>query len=308
MSSLARATTGAVAPPASTELVELSSSVVNARLWEGRNRVAEYAHRRLRPVEVVLLARYQAALAGRVLEAGCGAGRMLGYLVALSEEVHGIDLSPAMVDYCKRAYPEAHVALGNMLTMTDSVDGPFDAVLAPDNVLDVFDGPGRRRALIEVRELLGPDGTFIFSSHNLAYMDGDREATGERTAGEQTRRWLRTLVVTSPAHAARGLIRLPRRMRNRRRLSSLEQRAEDHAILNDSEGDYGALHYYVRRDVQERQLREAGFALVECLDAEGRPVAAGAAGYGPWLHYVARPVSFLEQVPDTHLGLEALIA
>lgn len=289
MSFLARTITAPVAPSASTEVVELSSSVVNTRLWEAGDRVAEYAHRRLRPVEVVLLARYQAALAGRVLEAGCGAGRVLGYLVALGQDVHGIDISPAMVDYCSRAYPEAHVGLGDLLTMTDSVDGPFDAVLAPDNVLDVLDGAGRQRVLTEVRELLGPDGIFIFSSHNLAYIDGDREATGARPAAGPARRWLRKLVVTSPARWAHGLIRLPRRMGNRRRLSSLQQRADDHAILNDSEGDYGALHYYVGRDVQERQLREAGFALMECLDVEGRLVAEGAAGYGPWLHYVARP-------------------
>jgi hypothetical protein len=93
----------------------------------------------------------------------------------------------------------------------------------------------------------------------------------------------------SPAQLASAARRLPRRRRNRRRLASLERRSADYAILNDSEGDYGALHYYVRRDAQEQQLAEAGFKLLECLDAQGRRVPPGTDGPGTCLHYIARP-------------------
>jgi SAM-dependent methyltransferase len=57
----------------------------------------EYANRILRPVDVVLLARYRELLSGRVLELGCGAGRLLGYFLTLGAQTHGIDLTPAMV-------------------------------------------------------------------------------------------------------------------------------------------------------------------------------------------------------------------
>jgi len=265
-----------------------TQSVVNERLWR-RDNVARYAHRTLRPVEVILLIRHHAALAGRVLELGCGAGRLLGYLGALGGEIHAIDVSPRMVEYCRRRYPETNVQIGNLLDIGAVVEGPFDAVFAPDNILDVIEPAQRQRALAEIRGLLRADGVLIFSSHNLGFVD---RAAGDAPEGGSLagmRRLASRLARTSLIEIATGSTRLVRGARNRRRLAPLEQRAADHAILNDSEGDFGALHYYVRRDDQERQLAEAGFELIECLDAEGRPVGAGDSGASPWLHYVARP-------------------
>jgi hypothetical protein len=62
-------------------------------------------------------------------------------------------------------------------------------------------------------------------------------------------------------------------------------------MLNDVEGDYAVLHYYIGHADQERQLRETGYELVECIDADGLTVRAGEPGRGPWLYYVARPSS-----------------
>lgn len=152
------------------EAVGLTPALVNARVWQ-RDNVARYANRVLRPVEVILLARHRDELSGRVLELGCGAGRILGYLAAIGNEVHGIDVSARMVEYCRRRYPDAHVHLADLRAMTDTVDGPFDAVLALDNVLDVVEPDQRRRALEDIRTLLRPGGALIFSSHNLAHVD-----------------------------------------------------------------------------------------------------------------------------------------
>jgi SAM-dependent methyltransferase len=262
---------------------------VNSEVWRSRDNVAEFANRALRPVEVVLLMRYRHVLSRRVLEAGCGAGRILGYLVALGGEVHGIDVSVRMVDYCRRTYPQADVRFGDLAALRESVSGRFDAVIVPDNTIDIFDDAQRRVVLGDIRELLAPDGVLIFSAHNLDHADGSPRATGPAQAGGRARELLARLADLSPARARRAVLRLPRRIRNRRRLAPLQTRAADHAVLNDLELDYGVLHYYIGRDAQERQLRELGFELVECLDVEGRGVDAGTPGYGPWLHYVARP-------------------
>ena len=93
----------------------------------------------------------------------------------------------------------------------------------------------------------------------------------------------------TPEKAARAIVRVPRQAQARQRLAPHEQRAADHAILVDGEGNGAALHYYVRRDDQERQLAQAGFELLECFDAEGWSVPSGRDGAGPWLTYVARP-------------------
>ncbi len=265
------------------------ASAINAHFWKTHNRVPEYATRVLRPVEIVVIARYHQALSGRVLEAGCGAGRVLGYLAAVGREVHGIDISPAMVDYCRHTYPQANVRLGDLGALTESVEGPFDAVVAADNVLDVFEDADRRRVLAEMRTVLTPDGILIFSSHNLAYADGELDATGPQP--KTARRLLAKLAQASPAGLARVAVRTPKRVRNRLRLVPLQHRADDHAILNDVGGNYAVLHYYIGRDEQERQLNEAGLRLVECLDVQGRLVPSGEVGYGPWLHYIARPIT-----------------
>lgn len=257
---------------------------VNRRAWQDRDNVAAYATRALRPVEVVILARYRDALAGRVLELGCGAGRILGYLVALGGEVHGVDVAEEMVAYCRARFPGASVAVGDMRDLRGAAEAPLDAIFAPDNVLDVLDDAGRREVLAQARELLGEGGLLIFSSHNLAFADGGARSGERRAVAGLVRRAART----PPASAWDRMRRLPRQMANRRRLRPLEYRAVDHAVLNDSERDFGVLHYYVRRDDQERQLRELGFELVECLDPEGDVVAPGEPGDGAWLHYIAR--------------------
>lgn len=271
-----------------TDPIQSAQARVNSEVWRGGDHVAEFAGRTLRPAEVVLLMRYKDALSGRVLEAGCGAGRILGYLVALGGEVHGVDISSSMVDYCRRTYPEAHVRLGDLAALGESVTGPFDAVVVPDNTLDIFDDAQRRAVLADIRGLLAPEGVLIFSSHNLDHADGKSPSDGagrrRRGAGALVAR----LAGLTPQRAVQAVTRVPRRIRNRRRLAPLQSRAADHAILNDLELDYGVLHYYVGRDAQEHQLAAVGLELVECLDVEGRTAPAGAPGYGPWLHYVAR--------------------
>jgi SAM-dependent methyltransferase len=271
------------APSASAS--EHTSSATNERLWQAKRGPDTYAHRTLRPAEVMMLVRHREALSGRVLEIGCGGGRILGYLLALGGEVHGIDISAAMVDYCRAVYPAAHVRLGNLRRLEDAVDGRFDAVVAADNVLDVLADDERRQVLATIRELVSPDGLLLFSSHNLA---ADALGSGAASAG-RVRRLTARLIHTTPAGALISLLRLPRRWVNRRRLAPLERRAADYAVLNDCEGDYGALHYYMDRDHQQRQLEAIGFELVECLGVDGIPVGSGGNGASSWLYYVARP-------------------
>lgn len=269
-----------------------STAQLNAALWRGGDHVATYAHRRLLPVEVLVLARYRESLSSRVLELGCGAGRILGYLVALGGDVHGIDVSEAMVEHCRQIYPEANVRLGDLTALSASVRGRFDAIVAADNVLDVLDDSERRRVLGELRELIVPGGVLIFSSHNLAYVDRKRAAAGRRSAGG-ARRGLELLseATSRPlGEVARIALGMPRRIRNRRRMAPLERRAADHAIINDAAHDYALLHYYIARDDQDRQLADVGYELIECLDVDGSRVDTGRTGGGPWLHYVARPV------------------
>ncbi|MGH2868981.1 MAG: class I SAM-dependent methyltransferase, partial [Solirubrobacteraceae bacterium] len=259
--------------------------------WRHGGQVSIYANRTLAPVEVVILVRYRESVSGRVLELGCGGGRVLGYLVALGGQVHGIDLSAEMVDYCHSQYPDADIRVGDMSSADDIFGGKFDAIIAASNILDVYDQDERRQTLAALREMLTSDGLLIFSSHNLAHLDGHAQLTD--AGAEPARSGGLGLVVKvlerSPVDLVRAASRLPRRLRNRRRLAPLQRRTADHAIVNDDALDYGTLHYYVRRDDQVRQLDELGYDVVDVLDPWARSVGPGEPGQGAWLHYIARP-------------------
>jgi SAM-dependent methyltransferase len=248
---------------------------LNAEFWERGDCVEFYASRELRPVETVILDRYREALVGRVLELGCGAGRLTGHLSELAQAMHGVDLSPAMVAYCRRTYPQATFSEGDLRDLSRFDSGSFDAVVAPFNVLDVLADPERGGVFEEIRRLLVAEGLVIMSSHNMGYAP---------RVNTTVRAW-----VGSPRHPLQSVRRLPRRLRNRRRLRLLERAEKGYAIRNDEAHDFAVLHYYITRDAQDRQFAEHGFELVECLELDGRLVEAGdTAPHCSELHYVAR--------------------
>jgi SAM-dependent methyltransferase len=247
----------------------------NASTWARGTFLREYATRRLRPVEVMVLVRYRDDLGGRLLELGCGAGRLTSYLIDMAEEVHGIDLSPAMIAHCRATLPRGVFHEGDFGDLSRFEAGSFTAVLAPCNVLDVFDDADRRAVLDALHRLLAPGGLLVMSSHNRGHVPK------LRTPGQLRR--------DHPVKLAADLVRLPRRMRNRRRLVHLERQGPGYQIINDSAHGYSLLHYYISRDDQQRQLADHGFELLECLDPDGRLVEAGATAPDiVELHYVAR--------------------
>jgi SAM-dependent methyltransferase len=261
---------------------------VNHRVWETENHVADYSDRWLAPVETVILLRYRDELSRRVLEAGCGAGRVLGYLIELGGQVHGIDLSPAMVDFCRATYPAADVRVGDISTLSHQLTEPLDAIFAPNNLIDVFDNTARGAVLDEFHRSLVDGGLLIFSSHNLDERVPS-PGTGElRSLRQRAASFVVKALHKSPADVIQAALRLPIAARNRRRLAPLEVATGEYAIVNDETFDYSLLHYYVGRDAQERQLTERGFDLLECLDAGSHEVHPGEKSASPWLHYVAR--------------------
>jgi SAM-dependent methyltransferase len=223
----------------------------------------------------VFLVRYRERLGGRVLELGCGAGRLTGYLLELAQSVHGIDISPAMVAYCRETYPRGDFSVLDLRDVGQFGSGSFDAVVATYNVLDVLGDDERKRVLGQIREVLAPDGLLMMSSHNLAFVPKLRKPTDLRA---------RNIV-----RRAGRLALMPLRMRNRLPLLELERSGSGYAIVNDDAHDYRLLHYYISRDAQERQLGEEGFDFIECLDNAGHVVAPGESAE-EWveLYYIAR--------------------
>jgi SAM-dependent methyltransferase len=250
----------------------------NDKLWARGDLVRHYVGDDLRPVELVLLNRYGDELSGRVLEIGSGAGRLTAPLGRMASEMLAFDVNPHMLEALGASLPHVQTELRDMREMDDLRDSSFDAVVAGYNVADVLDHDERSTFLSEVRRILAPGGMLIMSSHNVH---------SEHRITEPLR-----FRMSDPRSLAALLLRGPKWRRNRRRLLPHERRERDYSILNDMAHDFGALHYYIDRDAQERQLTEHQFEFVECLDLDGQTVGPGEhAAETTELHYVARTTS-----------------
>jgi SAM-dependent methyltransferase len=249
----------------------------NARTWTRRRFVRHYLATDLRPVEARLLDEHAEAFGGRVLELGCGTGRVTGHLAARAAHVDALDISAHMLDVARDRYPQVAFHEGDMTELSGFADGAFDAVVAPCNVIDVLDDARRRALLRDARRLLAADGVLVFSSHNRARIPLLKEP------------W--QLPTHDPLAFANAVARLPVRMRNHRRLQRHAVRAADYDILNDSAHDWSLLQYYISPAGQRGQLADCGLELEGCFALDGTPVDEhDPPPETPELHYVARPV------------------
>ena len=252
-----------------------AATQINRAAWRDGDHVADYATTAIEPVERDILDRHREALSGRVLELGCGAGRLTGHLIPIAREVHAIDISPAMVDHARRAHPGATYHRADMLDLSRFETGSFDAAVGAWSVLDAVDHAARLTVLAELHRLLRPGGLFVFSSHNRAFIPRLRRPTWILS------RW--------PRQAVTKVVRLPIRLRNHRRMQRFERTETEYALVNDDAHDYALLHYYIEPNAQVRQLAGAGFETLECLDKAARALAPGeSAPSHSRIHYVAR--------------------
>ncbi|MBR7743424.1 class I SAM-dependent methyltransferase [Phycicoccus sp. BSK3Z-2] len=112
----------------------------------------------------------------RVLDAGCGTGRMGRYLTDRGCSVVGVDLSPGMLATARRDHPDLEVLEGDLTALplpgacVDGVLAWYSLIHLPDHEL-----PG---ALAEVSRVLRPGGLVL-----VAFQTG----TGEWDVGRRLR-------------------------------------------------------------------------------------------------------------------------
>ena len=254
----------------------------NKRVYTSRRLVGGYASRQLSPAERAVLADLRPALDGRrALELGCGAGALTRELLAANADVVGIDIAPAMVEYCRSTFPQGTFEVGELGDLSRHADGSFDAVVAGANVLDVAAHDERPAVLAEVRRVLTTGGILYFSTHNR----NSSEALRQAKHGPALR------LARSPYRQARSLAAYAVGTLNHRRLARHQVFEPDYAIVNDSAHRWSLLHHYITRDAQERELAAAGFALVSVRGIDGGVLQATDDDTSfTELHYIARAV------------------
>jgi len=95
----------------------------------------------------------------RILDAGCGTGRVAIELAGRGFDVVGVDVDPSMLDSARRKAPSLTWVLGDLAT--DVIEGTFDAVVLAGNVL-IFVAPGTEATVVQqCAARLRPGGLMI---------------------------------------------------------------------------------------------------------------------------------------------------
>ncbi|MFN8572079.1 MAG: class I SAM-dependent methyltransferase [Gemmatimonadaceae bacterium] len=234
-----------------------------------------FAQEYLLPPEAMVVVRYASDFVNaRVLDVGVGPGRTTRYLSTFAREYVGIDYSPAMVSACRRQFPGRRIEQVDVRDLRMFGSASFDTVFAPSAVLDALSHEDRLLALSQLRQVLAPRGLFVFSSHNREW---ERHREGPKWEFSK-----------DPLLLLRNGMRYLRDRRNHIRYQALQLQQRDYAILNDGAYEWRALHYYITRDAQVRQLADAGFTVLECLSMNGAPATDGWSPHDYKLHYVCR--------------------
>ncbi len=143
--------------------------------------VESYTHDQLAPLEEYVIAR-ELPPGGRLLELGCGAGRLTGRLRQPGRELVACDIAPNMLARARARFPDVHFECCDAAQLPFA-DAEFDAVFFGFNGLDCLLPFARReQCLREMRRALKPGGTLLFSSHNKwwpgAYLPTNRFRAG----------------------------------------------------------------------------------------------------------------------------------
>jgi SAM-dependent methyltransferase len=123
-----------------------------------------------------------ASRAARILDAGCGTGRVAAALVARGHHVLGIDLDPSLVAAGRRQYPGLPLRELDLVALSPAV-GTFDLIVSAGNVM-VFLAPGTERAVVAaMASVLAPGGRAVYGfatdrAYSVSALDADAAAAG----------------------------------------------------------------------------------------------------------------------------------
>lgn len=133
---------------------------------EANNLYIDRATDGLFPQEQKAIERYFGKPDARVLDLGCGTGRVTHHLSGMGFDVIGVDPSDSMIDVATSVHPQIDFVVGDG-TDLHFQDDAFDYVLFSYYGLDyIYPEEQRIRALREIYRVLKPGGIFVFSSHN----------------------------------------------------------------------------------------------------------------------------------------------
>jgi SAM-dependent methyltransferase len=180
------------------------------------------------PIDLAMVDAFAAAVTElgdpRVLDAGCGAGRMSRYLAGRGCRVHGADLSPAMVAQARRNHPDLAFTVGSLSDLPYP-DDHFAGVMLWYSIIHTPPG-GQARLFAEATRVLRPGG-YLLVGFQAGEGTRDVSAAYRRFGHEvELERYLYTVEETASRIEAAGLREVCRMVRR-----SQGKERDDQAVL-----------------------------------------------------------------------------
>src|SRR5699024_11085805 len=97
----------------------------------------------------------------RVLDAGCGPGRIGGALAVAGHHVVGVDVDPVLIEAAAADHPQPQWLVGDLAELGLAAHGitePFDGIVAAGNVMPFLAPSTRGEVLSRLRQHLVPEG------------------------------------------------------------------------------------------------------------------------------------------------------
>ncbi|HEU0191071.1 MAG TPA: class I SAM-dependent methyltransferase [Mycobacterium sp.] len=110
-----------------------------------------------------------ASRGARILDAGCGPGRLGGYLAEAGHQVVGVDVDPELIEAAEHDHPGPLWLVGDLAELDLPARGiaePFEIILSAGNVMG-FLAPSTRALVLErLRAHLADDGRAVIGFGN----------------------------------------------------------------------------------------------------------------------------------------------
>jgi SAM-dependent methyltransferase len=100
----------------------------------------------------------------RILDAGCGPGRLGGHLAAAGHYVVGVDVDPVLIEAAGQDHPGPYWLVGDLAELDLPARGitePFDVIVSAGNVMTFLAPSTRVKVLTRLRAHLAGDGRAV---------------------------------------------------------------------------------------------------------------------------------------------------
>lgn len=99
----------------------------------------------------------------KVLDLGCGNGRVYELLKDLGIKYYGLDISEELINHAKKSVPNGHFVVSDLLK-TPYDGNEFDLVLSVATLHHIPSGIAREQALKEIHRILKPEGYVMITA------------------------------------------------------------------------------------------------------------------------------------------------